>query len=56
MEGEVVKFPRSNQQPRVTTGTVGLATQVPGAAATVSNLSKASGGIKPGNIVERDTK
>lgn len=37
-----------------TKGTAGLASQAPGAAATVSNLAAATGGIAPGNIVEPD--
>lgn len=56
MNGEVIKFPKSEQQPHRITGSAGLATQLPGAASTVSNLASASGGIKPGNIAERDTK
>lgn len=56
MNGEVVKFPPSGQSVQPTSGSAGLTTQVHGAMASVSNLASASGGIKPGNIVERDTK
>ena len=38
----------------VVAGATGLATQAPGAAATVSNLAAASGGIAPGHLVETD--
>ena len=54
MNGEVVKFPASVRQHLPTAGSAGLATQVPGAPASVSNLASASGGIKPGNLIERD--
>ncbi len=35
-------------------GTAGLSTQLPGAAATVSNAAGATGGIAPGNLIEPD--
>ncbi|MCD8266128.1 MAG: hypothetical protein LUC33_03130 [Prevotellaceae bacterium] len=35
-------------------GTVGLSTQIPNQAATVSALESANGGIAPGNLVESD--
>ncbi|MDD6943752.1 MAG: hypothetical protein SOV24_03820 [Muribaculaceae bacterium] len=38
----------------VVAGATGLATQAPGATATVSNLAAASGGIAPGHLVETD--
>ena len=56
MNGEVVKFPPSGQRIQPTAGSAGLATQVHGAMASISNLASASGGIKPGNLIQRDTK
>lgn len=56
MEGEVVKFPPSGCRTKATSGSAGIATQVPGAPATVSSLSNASGGISSGNLVQRDIK
>lgn len=50
--GEHIKFVEKSL--RLTKGTVGLSTQVPGCAATIGNLASASGGIKPGNIVSTD--
>lgn len=39
---------------RMTKGSAGLASQVPGCATTIGNLASATGGIKPGNIVSTD--
>lgn len=50
--GEHIKFVEKPVHP--TKGTSGLATQVPGCATTIGNLASATGGIKPGNIVETD--
>lgn len=55
MEGEVVKFPQGRGAQPVT-GRVGLRTQLPGGAATVSNIASATGGVGPGNLAERDVK
>lgn len=52
MMGEHIKFAESPINP--TKGSVGMATQVPGCATTVSNLASATGGIAPGNIVSTD--
>jgi hypothetical protein len=52
MEGEKVNVGGTNPTP--TTGTAGVASQVSGAAATVSNLAGATGGIGAGNLVEPD--
>lgn len=56
MNGEVVKFPPCGQRIKPTAGSAGLATQGHGAIASVSNLASASGGIKPGNFIQRDAK
>lgn len=56
MDGVVVKCPPSTTLITPAKGSAGLSTQVPGAIASVSNLSGATGGIKPGNLVQRDTK
>ena len=56
MDGVVVKCPPSPYRLTPSKGSAGLATQVPGAIASVSNLAGASGGIKPGNLAQRDTK
>lgn len=56
MDGEVVKCPPSGHRINLTPGSAGVATQVPGAMASVSNLASASGGIMPGNLVQRDIK
>lgn len=50
--GEHIIFSERPVQP--IKGSIGLATQVPGSAATVGNLSAATGGIAPGNIVTTD--
>ena len=52
MEGEVVKVGGTNPTP--TPGTAGVQSQVPGAAATVSNAAGATGGIAGGNFIEAD--
>ena len=52
MEGETVNVGGTNPTPSA--GTVGINSQVPGAAATVSNLAGATGGIAAGNFVEPD--
>lgn len=54
LNGAVVKVVTT--KPRVCKGSAGLYTQVPGAMTSVSNLASATGGIKPGNLAERDTK
>lgn len=56
MDGVVVKFPPSSHRLTPSKGSAGLPTQVPGAIASVSNLAGATGGIKPGNLAQRDTK
>lgn len=56
MDGVVVKCVPSGHGLHVSKGSAGLATQVPGAMASVSNLAGASGGINPGNLAQRDTK
>ena len=59
MEGELVKFPQGRGAQPVglpTFGSAGLRTQLPGGAATVSNLASATGGVGPGNMAQRDTK
>lgn len=50
--GEHIKFVEKPVRP--TKGTLGLETQLPGFATTIGNLSSATGGIKPGNIVSTD--
>jgi len=50
--GEHIKF--SEKPLRPTKGSVGLQTQLPGSATTVGNLSSATGGIAPGNMVTTD--
>ncbi len=53
MDGVVVKcvnHPKTN----LSCGSAGLQTQVPGAMASVSNLARATGGIKPGNVLLPD--
>ncbi len=42
------------QTPQPSPGTAGIPSQMPGAAATVSNLEGGTGGIAPGNLVEVD--
>jgi hypothetical protein len=39
---------------RPTKGSAGLKSQLPGCATTVGNLSAATGGIAPGNMVKTD--
>lgn len=53
MDGEVVKVV-SGSGAKVSTGSCGLKTQVHGAAATVSSVSAATGGI--GHIIDKDAK
>jgi len=52
MTGEHIKF--SEKPLRPTKGSAGLKTQLPGSATTVGNLSAATGGIAPGNMVTTD--
>lgn len=52
--GEVIKFPPEGYKLKPTTGSAGLATQVPGAMLSVSNVAAATGGIKPGNLIKSD--
>ena len=40
----------------VQTGTGGLGCQLPGCAATVSAVAAATGGIRPGGLIETDRK
>lgn len=54
MDGVVVKVVSAKM--KVSTGSAGLNSQVPGAMASVSHLAYATGGIKPGHFAERDTK
>lgn len=54
MDGVKVKVVSSHITP--SKGSAGLRTQVPGAMASVSNLASATGGIGPGNLVQRDNK
>lgn len=54
--GEVVKFPPEGKRLRLTKGSAGLRTQVPGAIVSVSNLASVTGGIAPGNLVQTDSK
>lgn len=56
MDGVVVKVVSSKAYPQPTQGSAGLATQVAGAMASVSNLAGATGGIKPGTLAQRDIK
>lgn len=49
---EHIKFAEKPLQP--TKGSAGLEAQLPGRATTIGNLSSATGGIKPGNIVSTD--
>lgn len=53
MKGEVVKFPSSTKMV-LSKGTAGLNCHFSGAV-TVSNIAKATGGIAPGNLIERNT-
>ncbi len=50
--GEHIQFVEKPMRP--TKGSAGLQTQMPGCASTIGNLSSATGGIKPGNIVSTD--
>ena len=50
--GEHIKF--ADKPLRPVKGNMGLASQVPGMAATVGNLASATGGITPGNMVATD--
>lgn len=52
MDGVVVKVVSGHITP--TRGSAGLMTQVPGAMTTVSDVASASGGIKPGALIETD--
>jgi hypothetical protein len=51
-EEEHIKFP--TERPRPTTGSVSAATQLPGMATMVSSMAIATGGIKPGGMIETD--
>ncbi len=50
--GEHIKFSEKPLQAGI--GSAGLPTQLPGCATTVGNLASATGGIKPGNMMETD--
>ena len=52
MDGETVNVGGTNPTP--TPGSAGVSSQVSGAAATVSNLAGATGGIDGGNLVQPD--
>ena len=52
MDGETVQVGGKNPTP--TPGTAGVASQVPGAPTTVSGVADATGGVGPGNLVQRD--
>lgn len=56
MDGVVVKCPPDGYRLTPTKGSAGLMTQVHGAMVSVSNLANATGGIKSGNLIPRDTK
>lgn len=55
MVGEIISFP-GEKTPVATGGSAGLPTQIPGAAATVSNTAIATGGISGGNMIVPDCK
>lgn len=50
---EDIKFPT---QPKGTTipGSAGLHSQIPGGVTTVSTVAAATGGIRPGGLIETD--
>lgn len=56
MDGVVVHCPEEGYKARPATGTAGIRSHVAGAAATVSNLASATGGIGKGNLIENDNK
>lgn len=51
--GETIEFP-SHRRTKSSPGSVGLSTQVPGGMTTVSGVAAATGGIRPGGIIETD--
>lgn len=51
---EVIEANVGGEHTQPTNGTAGVQTQVPGAPTTVSSVAGATGGIAPGNLVERD--
>ncbi len=53
MNGVVVKFPCDNKRQSPIAGRLGLKTQMPGCAATVSNMAEASGGLRAGGFIQR---
>ena len=44
------------EPPQVRTGTGGLGCQLPGCVASVSAVAAATGGIRPGGLIETDRK
>ncbi len=52
IEVKIVKSPSSV----ATTGTGGLNCQIPGSVASVSAIASATGGIRPGGLLETDRK
>lgn len=52
MTGEHIQF--VEKPLKAVAGSAGLASQLPGCAATVGNLASATGGIGSGNFVETD--
>lgn len=50
---EHIKFP-SQPQGKPIPGSVGLSTQLPGGATTVSTVAAATGDIRPGGLIETD--
>lgn len=55
MKGESVRFTEHSGVTAVK-GSSGLRTQLPGMAATVSNIANASGGIAGGNLIKTSVK
>ena len=49
---KIVKRPPQEAE----TGTEGLKCQMPGCAATISVIASATGGIRPGGLIETDQK
>lgn len=56
MDGVVVHCPDEGHEVKPTRGTAGIRSHVAGAAATISNLVAAAGGIGTGNLIENDNK
>lgn len=50
---ETIKFPTGSAV-GMTPGSTGLPTQLPGGVATVSALASATGGVRPGGMIETD--